>query len=341
MWDYLKTVPKPIILYGMGDGALKIMEQLKQRDIPVAGIFASDGFVRGHSFQGFPVLSYSEAKEKWGAMCVLLCFGSQRPEVLQLIRQVAGEQELFAPDVPVIGEGLFTSHYAAEHRTELEQVYAALADEQSRLVFRNVISYKLTGKINYLFDCESTPQEAWSGLIRPSREESYLDLGAYTGDTIREFVGQAGEYRAIYAVEPDPKTYGKLLKNTGALHDCLCFNLGIHSTYAQLPFDARAGRNSSLGTSGRICELDSVDHILAGREVTYIKMDVEGQEAAAIKGTRETLLHFKPKLLVSAYHRTEDLFDLPLRVLSIRPDYRVALRHFPYLPAWDTNYYFL
>lgn len=341
MWEYLKTVRKPILLYGMGDGAEKILAVLREKGIPVAGIFASDGFVRGHCFAGFPVMGYTEAKEKWGSFCVLVCFGTHRPEVVQLIRSVGEEQELYAPDVPVIGDGLFTREYAEKHRAELEKVYAALADEQSRLVFCNVIEYKLTGKIEPLFLCETPPGEAWQSIIRPTREEIYMDLGAYTGDTIREFIGAAGEYRAIYAVEPDPKTFARLQKNTADLHDCVLFRLGIHSTYAQMPFAARGGRNSALAGEGRLTEMDSVDHLLCGRPVTYIKMDVEGQERAAIAGVAETIRRHRPRMMISAYHRTEDLFALPLQVLAMQPDYKLYLRHYPCLPAWDTAYYFV
>ena len=64
-------------------------------------------------------------------------------------------------------------------------------------------------------------------------------------------------------------------------------------------------------------------------------------ETAALAGAAETIRKFKPKLLVAAYHRTEDLFAIPAQVLALRPDYRVYLRHFPQIPAWDTNFYFV
>ena len=88
MWSYLKTVQKPIVLYGMGNGADKVLAQLQRLQIPVQGVFASDGFVRGHQFHGFDVLSYTQAVELFGDMVVLLCFGSQRPEVLELFRRL-------------------------------------------------------------------------------------------------------------------------------------------------------------------------------------------------------------------------------------------------------------
>lgn len=341
MWQMLKAAEKPILLYGMGNGAEKILAELNSRKIPVAGIFASDGFVRGHSFAGYEVLAYSEAKRRFGDMIVLLCFGSHRPDVVEYVKGIAAEQEFYAPDVPVFGGGLFTREYAAAHRTELEEVYARLADEESRLVFRNVIEYKLTGRMEPLFQCETPAAEGWQ-LLAPTGEDIYLDLGAYNGDTVREFIEAAGgEYRRIYAVEPDPKTFRKLQKNTEGLHDCLLYNVGIHSDYARMTFAEDAGRGSAVAGQGRVTEMDSVDHLLAGQPVTVIKMDVEGEEAEALRGMVKTLQNYRPRLLVSAYHRTEDLFALPLQVLAIRPDYKVYLRHHPCLPAWDVNYYFV
>ena len=55
LWHYLKSQAdsgRPILLYGMGNGADKIIAVCEAYGIPVADFFASDGFVRGHSFHG-------------------------------------------------------------------------------------------------------------------------------------------------------------------------------------------------------------------------------------------------------------------------------------------------
>ena len=75
LWEYLRTVQKPVVLYGMGDGALKILAVCRHYGIPVAGIFASDEFVRGHSFEGYPVESLGAIEERLGDFIILLCFG--------------------------------------------------------------------------------------------------------------------------------------------------------------------------------------------------------------------------------------------------------------------------
>ena len=70
-------------------------------------------------------------------------------------------------------------------------------------------------------------------------------------------------------------------------------------------------------------------------------MDVEGEELSAIRGAEDTIFKSKPKMLISAYHRTDDFLKIPNAVLNIRDDYKIYLRHYPYLPAWDTNFYFV
>ena len=60
VWDRMKKTKKPIALYGMGNGAQMILDVRQQKQIPVAEIFASDEFVRGHSFAGYKVKRLSE-----------------------------------------------------------------------------------------------------------------------------------------------------------------------------------------------------------------------------------------------------------------------------------------
>ena len=83
----------------------------------------------------------------------------------------------------------------------------------------------------------------------------------------------------------------------------------------------------------------SVDSILGGKKATLIKYDVEGSEEQALLGSAETIKKYKPRLIVSLYHRTEDMVKLPLLVHKLNPSYKMYLRHHPYIPAWDTNLY--
>lgn len=341
LWKYLKTAGKPIVLYGMGNGADKIIKVLEENKISFEGVFSSDGFKKNKTFHGFEISSFEELQQKFGEMIVLLCFGSSRPEVLENVRKIAEKQEIYAPEVPVIGKGLFTEEYVNENLNAFETVYNRLADEVSKKTFENTVKFKLSGKIDYLFDCEVPIDEPYESFLKFNKNESFLDLGAYNGDTVTDFTYRVEAYQRIIAVEPDKKTFKKLLLNTQHLTDLECKNVCVSNICGTGAFGMRGGRNSGTENATVETEFMTVDGILKGDKISYIKMDIEGEEMRAIEGAQKTISLYKPKMLISCYHRTEDLITLPQAVLDIREDYKIYMRHFASLPAWDTNYYFV
>ena len=160
IWNKLKAEEKPILLYGTGNGADKILDELAKYDIPISGVFASSGFVRDRYFRGFKVLSLEEAEEFFGDFVALFSFGSNRPEVIDNIKRIMARHTLLAPEVPVCGGEVFNIEYARKHSDELHRAYELLADEQSKKVFRETTLFKLDGDISRLFACETEENEA-------------------------------------------------------------------------------------------------------------------------------------------------------------------------------------
>ncbi len=341
LWSHLRQTDKPIYLYGMGNGADKILKVLGSMDVHPRGVFASDDFVRYQNFQGYTVCSYADAVRKDGEFIVLVSFGTQLDDVISNILRIASEQELYAPFVPLFGDELFDLSYFRTHAHELERVYVMLHDETSRHVFSSILTYRVTGRIKYLMDATTEKEEIFSRYdLGPS--PSFVDLGAYNGDTVREFVSLYPNHSRIFAMEPDRKNFRKLVSNTEDIPFTSLWNACSGSKEGTAHFSQKAGRNSSLSASGNIkVPMLSVDSMVSGSHVSYIKMDVEGEEYESIRGAESTIKKDHPSMLISAYHRSEDLFRLPLLVSSISDDYRILLRHHKYIPDWDTNFYFL
>lgn len=359
LWGYLPKQQRPIWLYGMGDGAVKVMRAMERYGLKPAGIFASDDFARDKIFCGYPIQKFSAVKEKYapGEFIILLCFAAFRDDLYPVIMQIASEQELYAPDVPVVYcEGdemeLFTPDYIKAHEQELTAVYDMLADEQSKAVFRDVLSFKCSGKPQYLDRCTTDMNEVYQCLIKPQKSDIYVDLGAYNGDTVTEFLTYAGgNCQKVIAVEPDARNYRKLCAQIELLApgagdtEFVPVHAGAHSQEGIMQFAASTGRSGKL-TDGkpkktvevRVC---AVDDLLCGERADVIKLDVEGAEREALIGCERTIKQYRPRLMVSAYHRNEDIFALPLQIKAMNPDYRVYLRHHRYIPAWETCYYFV
>lgn len=341
-WERLQAEQRPIFIYGMGDGAAKIMSVFRQYGIAVAGIFASDEFVRGHSFAGYRVHKLSEVEKMVDDFVIVLAFAAGYPELVDYIHILAKKHTLYVPDVPVIGGGLFNYQYCMEHLQELNAVYRSLADDESRRVFLNIIQFKISGCIHYL-DAVTTETDAiYRDILRPGRAEHYVDLGAYNGDTIRELLRVTHHtYNTIHAVEPDKKNFKKLVNylEENGMKRANAYHCAAWCKDTELPFSSKSGRQSVLSTNGETIPARSVDSLLGGAPVTLLKMDVEGFEREALWGASKTIHHYVPKLAVAIYHRNEDLFELPLLVKRLNPKYRLYIRHKLYLPAWETNLY--
>jgi hypothetical protein len=113
-----------------------------------------------------------------------------------------------------------------------------------------------------------------------------------------------------------------------------------------LTFSGKGGRNCGVvpALPGQYRHQHSVEARTVDclqETYTYVKMDVEGAEAETLLGMRETLARCHPKLLISAYHKTDDFITLPMLLQQLCPGYRMYLRRNPCLPAWEIQLYAL
>lgn len=339
MWSALKRSHKPILLYGMGDGAEKILSVAKDKCIDINGVFVSDDFLRDKSFHGFKLMSYSQAKDLYGDFTVLLAFGTMRPDVIDNIQRISREKQLLVPDVPVAGNTLFDLDFAKANADKLLFVYNKLETELDRYIFESVIRYKLTGKAEYLFRSAQSKSDAYKRLAL-NNGSVCVDCGAFNGDTLSELFAYCDGALA-YAIEPDAKSFSKLKLGYGSCDNVTLINAAVNADGKDVLFNPKGSRGSKSVACGTAVPAVVLDTLFADKHIDYIKFDVEGMESEAIDGARALIAEQRPKLLVSCYHRSEDIFDLPLKVLSIREDYKLHIFHPFYLPAWDCAYIFV
>ncbi len=338
-WEFLKDCPLPIAIYGTGNGADRVIEEFDKLGITVSHIVASDGFVRNRSFRGFPVKSVSQLENEIGDFVVALAFASPLQDVINNIKALSTRHKVIMPSVPVYGDNIFNKDFLKKHLDESEKAYSLLGDEKSKQVFENIIKFQITGELDYCFDCETDKDEVFK-ILNLGENESFLDLGAYRGDTVKEFLNYSKSYKKIVAVEPDKKTFKKLQANCEALRNCITLNNAVWNESKEIFFDGDKGRGSSAKNSGDSVFSVTVDEL---REkygtFTYLNIDVEGAEKEMLEGSKITLQQDKPKLCMAVYHRSEDIFALVNQINEINGDYKIYLRHHPHISFWDTNIY--
>ncbi|MCD7797168.1 MAG: FkbM family methyltransferase [Clostridiales bacterium] len=339
VWDFFKKDGKPVVIYGMGNASEKIISILTDYGIEVSDIFASDEFVRGHSFLGRKVLTYSDICQKYDDFNVVLAFATHLDNMLEKIKSIDGKHSVFAPDIPVAGGGLFTREYVEKNEKDFDFVFNRLADDESRRVYKNILNFKISGKISYLFSSFCDKDTIYRDILKLTDNEAIVDLGAYNGDTIAEFTSfTKGKYNRITALEPDKKNFNKLIKNTQGMDNITALNMGAWNKRETLYLESSSNRNSHLSAGGIPVEVTDIDSII-DFPVTMIKMDIEGAEMKALNGAEKIIKKYHPKLYICAYHRNEDMFALGKKIYELNDNYKLYFRHSKYIPAWESNFY--
>lgn len=338
LWQRLKETDRPIVLYGTGDGADKIINVLGEKGIKWDGVFASDGFVRKREFRGKPVISYKEAKEKFGEdMVILIAFGSSLPNVMERFFALASRHEVYAPDVPVAGGELFDLDFYEKNLNRINAARELFRDGASRELYDAMIGAKLTGELKYLSRGLMADGEILDMLGADSFETT-LDLGAYNGDTALALVDRCPRLKTVIAVEPDERNFRKLCLSTTLTGKVEPHLNAAWDKKEVLTFTRGGGRGIHRG-DGKTVEVLGVpaESLLDGRVPDYIKIDVEGEERRAILGCAETIVKHSPALRVALYHKSADIFELPLMIHTMNPAYTFRLTRTPSFPAWDID----
>lgn len=346
VWQHIKEEKRPLVVYGMGNGADKLFARLSVMGRQVAAVFASDGFVRGQSFRSYPVLRLSDVKERYADFLILQSFATRQSDVMETLFQMAEEYDLLLPDMPVVEGEDFDSAFFNNHFDEIQETYHLLQDKLSKQIFFRSVSYKLTGDIRHLRAAFSTEEQDFAPLSC-LQIQTAIDGGAYNGDTVRTLLAHHPEVTRIFALEPDPRTYRKLtsfIEDAALSSHVIPINAALWEKEGEASFAASGNRNSSLVSSSyehktEPTALTTVDAIAKDIHIDYIKYDLEGAEYEALVGSIDTIRRDRPALAISLYHRSADLFRLPLFVHHLGLDYRFYLRRPPCLPAWELTLY--
>ena len=325
----LKADGNDVILYGAGYCGHEALSLMRQHGIHVRAV--CDDFRAGEVLDGYTIVRLDDiCPDEKTVIFITSGFNAKMKQRIEKLGLLSYYREI---DFGRYDADKENPAYFKEHEAELNQAWSLLADEKSRNVLQNLVNYRISRDLKFLAGMEEKNQYfppkdeipvLWDGA------DVFLDLGAYDGDSLRGFIDYTGDqYKKIIAVEASRKNYEMLVKNTEMLPRVQCVNIGIHKEKGQIRFEVSDAKNSFASADGAdVLDVDSVDHILNSEAVTTIKMDIEGAEYDAVLGMEQTLRNH-PVLMVSIYHKVEDLFRLQLLIEKMCPNtYDYYIRHY-------------
>jgi len=341
-----------IVLFGAGNLGRKALAALRGDGVePLAFVDNNPALWGGH-LEGVPVFSPAEGAARFGtsATFVLTIWRGEGTDTMAQRRRPLIE----AGCVNVVDFGaLFWKHadgllphYALDrpHKVLLDgaRVRACFdlwQDDASRAEYVAQIRWRLW------LDFDNLPppvrQEIYypSDLMSIAGDEVFVDCGAYDGDTLRDFIRHSGgRFKTAYAFEADERNFVKLQSYVDGLDAELRrrirpMPLALSDRAGVLRFDLTGTASSAVAAAGTTVACVALDESL-DEAPTWIKMDIEGSEPAALRGAVRVISTHAPALSICVYHSQHHVWTLPLQIAQAHGDYAMFLR--PFVPeSWD------
>lgn len=326
--DFLERLKKEeIIVWGTGLAGNMIYEALEKRQIPVSCFADNNTKKIGTSIWGKKVLGIEEISQN----AFVVIGANVRYQIHEQLRSRGINYQYIDPVwLYSYGERDIVA-VLKKNAASIDRVYYMLMSEASKKVYRNVLLHRAVHNIDLIWEVYDEYQYFGNTIVKKAGL-NFVDCGAYQGDTLTHFLEQLerNETYHYYAFEADRNNYEILKKfcEERNLNTVKPINLGVWDKQGELCFQ----ENQTTGeVSGRIVEndgtgvnvvkVDSLDAVLGNEKVDFIKMDIEGAEINALWGAERCIKRNKPTLAISAYHKLEHLWEIPLLIKEMNEKY--------------------
>ena len=220
-----------------------------------------------------------------------------------------------------------------EKREDFVWLYDSLKDYKSKTVLLSILNNYYNFDLNGLNLVADKIYKHYFDLdLLPfCKNEVFVDVGAYTGDTVLDYIASYGmSYNKIYCYEITESMVLYMKNNFSNLPNVEIRNLAVAERVGKLYLDA----NSTSASANRVKEagVDAVNAVSLDEDIkekiSMIKMDIEGGEISAIKGAKEHIKNDLPKLFISVYHSNDDIITIPKLIQSYTDKYDFYLRYY-------------
>jgi FkbM family methyltransferase len=340
-----------VVLFGAGYLGRHVRADMDALPYNPLAFVDNNANVWGSEIEGLEVLSPDEAVARFGQNVLWLITVYTNSQVIEQCRALGVPWVTCAelswvlpePHPPSFIFGI--PERLGESARDIETAASIWADADSDAEYRTQVRWRLLLDYSALRTPRPTAETYFPGdLIRPSAREVFVDCGAFTGDSIEAFLAaRNGRFESIVGIEPDAVNGRALQKRIddwqrSGIGPIRVEPVAVGSHRGTLMFNTTGTAGSSVGSGSEMVDVAPLDELLADDKPTYIKFDVEGAEHDALVGASETIRANMPVLAVCLYHKPEDLWEVPLLVRSLRPDYRMYVRRYSD-ERWETVLY--
>jgi len=241
-------------------------------------------------------------------------------EINKILHGVVQPSFWYNPDSQLLG-----------YQESIQQLKSYLADKHSIDVLENVIQYRLTVSISDHIDGDGLNKQYFKTEIEnwlSKKEITMIDCGAYIGDTLMYANQLEVSIKKAYCFEPDLFNFEKLVNYVKSQNiECVLIPCASWSRDEIIYFDNSASESSRVVDEvGVPVQAITIDSFSANLDYNFLKIDVEGADLDTLMGAINSIKKNRPYIAVALYHRPNDLWEIPLFLISNITDYKFYIR---------------
>ncbi len=333
-----------VVLFGAGRLGQLCARALRRGGVPLRAFCDHNIALRETSVEGGEVLSLDEATLRFGSSAlfvVAIWTGTARENMLERIAHLraCGCRSVVPYSALVWAHGReetpfhsfdLPSRFLAR-RFEMAEMGKLLADDESLRTYERELMRRLRGEFSAA--APAADQYFPRDLVSPAEDEVFVDGGAYTGDTLLDFLKfTEGRFTAYHGIEADSANAARLHETVAKLPKelrakCTVHEVALHDREEMLHFSAAGSTTSRLSVSGaQQVRGQRLDQLMRERRTSFLKLDVEGAEPEVLTGAMKSLRRDQPIAALCVYHYPAHLWSVPLALHEQLPRHRFALR---------------
>ena len=216
------------------------------------------------------------------------------------------------------------------------RTYELLTDQHSKEVFSAIVTRVFDRGANVFAMADVCGQNQYfpADIVKLSEHESFADIGGFDGDTIKDFIIRTqGKFDNVFSFEMNEVNYRLLSDNVKKMpqqEKIKIYNLGAWDSECDIAYSI-GDSSSSIGRGDGRGHAVPLDELLQQERITFLKMDIEGAETNALRGVQNIIRNQKPTLAVCIYHDLKHLWEIPLYLKGLVPEYSIFLRHYTHI----------
>lgn len=288
-----------IYIWGAGSMAKEVYHRLQEHEIVIKGFVVNVKDKSSDEITDLPIVHMNEI-DKNDTEILIVCGHGHYEKISDMYAYKSVQKVCVIPNPYKQYQGpgeLWICEHKDEIRNKLDRM-----DRISRECVNAYYNVQNTCDVSCILNPELYIGDIFEFDKLPiGSDEIYVDIGAYTGDTVDLFEKSCqSRFSKIIAIEPNKKAFERLQNNIKHDKRIIALNCALGTSNGKIKIDTTSMQSTFVSDMGNVeTEVYRYDDLIPDENVTIMKIFVPFMALPILEGAKKSILKYKPQLIVN------------------------------------------